>query len=266
MIQNIHGNIITDSELFPNIAPEIIVPLTRFIAKDIDRKTHIPDVENVVIIPSEDSVCKCYWMPCSNGGDSRYHAIQMCVDDTDNTMKAMQWIQVFAHEYMHHAIDRKEKYSAPHPLVWFDETLCQVSSVCVAYDIYRDLGINKNSELYWMKGDRDSLRRIIEFPEQIVQDHPLANRVAESIRNGEGIRRFFPFPEEGQDLALCSIAIASCTSILFWRNPNLWKIVPHVNEIPFDADIQSLFLHLKMTADSSYAGSLDKLINILLPC
>lgn len=265
MIQNIYGNIITDSELFPNIAPEIIIPLTRFIARDIDHKTHIPDVEKVVIIPSEDSVCKCYWMPSPNGGNGRFHVIKMSVGNTDLTMETMRWIQAFAHEYMHHAIDRKEKNQAPHPLVWFDEALCQVSSVCVAYDIQHDLTFNRNSELHWMKGDKASLRQIIGFPDQIVQDHPFANRVAESIRNGEGIRRFLPFPEEGLDLALCSIAIASCIGILFRRNPNLWKIVPHVNEIPFDADIQSLFLHLKKTADSSYVDSLDELINILLP-
>lgn len=105
----------------------------------------------------------------------------------------------------------------------------------------------------------------IEFPDQIVQDHPLANLVAESIRNGEGIQRFLPFPEEGLDLALCSIATASCICNLFRRNPDLWKIVPHVNEVPLDADIQSLFLHLKKTAGSSYADSLDELMNILLP-
>lgn len=266
MIQNIHGNIITDSELFPNIAPEIIIPITRFIVKNIDQKTHIPDVEQVVIVPSDDSTCKCYWMPSPNGGNGRYHVIRMSVGNADSTMKTMRWIQAFAHEYMHHAIDRKETRLAPHPLIWFDETLCHISSACIAIDIHRDLSCNKNSELHWMKGDRASLRQIIEFLDEVVQDFPFANLVAKSIRSGKGIQEFLPFPEDGKDLALCSIAIASCAYNLFWRNPNLWKIVPHVNEIPIDADVQSLFLHLKKTADSSYVDSLYELINILLPC
>ncbi len=265
MIQNIHGNIITDLELFQNLDSEIFIPLTRFIARDIDRKTHVPDVEKVVIIPSEDSVSKCYWMPSPKGGNGRFHVIKMSVDDTDISMKTSQWIQEFAHEYMHHAIDRKEKFSAPRPLVWFDEALCQVSSICIADDIHHDLKFNRNTELHWLKGDKVSLLRIIVFPAQIVQDHLFANLVAKSIRNGEGIQKFLPFPEEGFDLALCSIAIALCTRNLFQENPNLWKIVPHVNEVPFDADVHSLFLHLKKTADSSYKDSLDKLINILLP-
>lgn len=252
--------------MFPNIAPEIIVPLIRFIAKNIDRKTHIPEVEKVAIVPSEDSTCKCYWMPSPNGGNGRYHVIKMSVDHMGLTMNTMRWIQTFAHEYMHHAIDRKEKRTAPHPLIWFDETLCHISSVCIACDIRHDLTYNKKSELHCIKKNISSLRRITEFPDQVVQDHLLAKLVAKSIRDGEGIRGFLPFPEDGLNLALCSIAIASCTCKLFRMNPNLWKIVPHVNEIPVDADTQSLFLHLKKTADSSYAKSLDDLIKILLPC
>lgn len=265
MLQTIHGNVIADLELFPNIAQEIIIPVTRFIAKDIDQKTHIPDIEKVVIVPSEDSICKCYWLSSPNGGNGRFHVIRMSVGNTDPVMKTMKWIQTFAHEYMHHAIDRKEKDATPHPLIWFDETLCHISSMCIAYDIRRDLTFGKTPELHCMKKDKDSLILIIKFPDQIVRDHLLANLVAKSIRNGEGIRQFLPFPEDGLDLALCSIAIASCTCNLFWRNPNLWKIVPHMNEIPLDADIQSLFSHLKKSADSSYADSLDKLIKILLP-
>lgn len=189
----------------------------------------------------------------------------MHIDHPEDNTRTLQWIQVFAHEYMHHAIDRKEKNSDPHPLVWFDETLCDISSVCVANDLFYDLFFSRTSELHWMRDNKNSLVRITKFPDQVVQNSPVANRVAKSLQCGKGIREFLPFPEEGLDLALCSAAIASCAQNLFLKNPNLWKIVPHVNEIPIDADIRSLFLHLKKTADSSYKDSLDDLINLLLP-
>lgn len=265
MLQKIYGNIITDTDLFPNIPPDVFIPLTRFIAKNIDEKTCIPDVEQIVIIPSKNAVSRCHWLPGIKGGNGRYYVIEMHIDHPEDNTRTLQWIQVFAHEYMHHAIDRKEKNSDPHPLVWFDETLCDISSVCVANDLFYDLFFSRTSELHWMRDNKNSLVRITKFPDQVVQNSPVANRVAKSLQCGKGIREFLPFPEEGLDLALCSAAIASCAQNLFLKNPNLWKIVPHVNEIPIDADIRSLFLHLKKTADSSYKDSLDDLINLLLP-
>lgn len=265
MLQNIYRNIITDPDLFQNISPEIFIPLTRFIARNIDEKTCIPDVERVVIIPSKVAESRCRWMPSPKGGDGRFHTIELHIDHPDADTRTLQWIQVFAHEYMHHAIDRQEKYGEPHSLVWFDETLCQISSVCVANDLFRDLFFNKTAELQWMSDYKNSLVRITQFPTQIALGNPVANHLAKSLQYGKGIREFLPFPEEGLNLALYSAAIASCAQNLFVKNPNLWKIVPHINEIPFDADIQSLFRHLKETADPSYEDSLDKLINLLLP-
>lgn len=266
MVQHIYGNIITDPKLFHNISPDILIPLTRFIAKNIDLKTHIPDVEAVVIIPSKNSVSRCRWLPSPNGGNGRFHTIEIYIDHPDVLTRALQWIQVVAHEYMHHAIDRKEKHDAPHPLVWFDETLCHISSVCIADDLFCDIQYNKTTELQWFRDYKSYLVKITQYPTQIARHNPVANLVAKSIQNGKGIREFLPFPEEGLDLALYSIAIASCAQNLFRENPNLWRIVPHVNEIPLDADINCLFHHLTRTADQSYRKSLDELINLLLPC
>lgn len=265
MLQYIYGNVITDTDLFQNISPEILISLTRFIAKDIDLKTHVPDVEAVVIIPSANSASRCRWSPSPKREGGRFHTIEISADHPDIVTRVLQWIQMFAHEYMHHAIDRKEKYGAPHPLVWFDETLCNISSVCIANDIFFDILYSKTTELQWMRDYKSSLDRIIQFPAQTVRHSPVANRVAKSLQDGKGIREFLPFPEEGLGLALCSTAIASCAQNLFLKNPNLWKIVPRVNEIPFDADIHSLFLYLKETANPSYKDSLDDLIHLLLP-
>lgn len=250
-----------DTDLFSNVIPEFFIPLTRFIANYIDHKTHISNVEKVVVVPSEDEVSKCFWLPSPCGGDSVFHVIKIHIDNIDLDTRVLQWIQLFSHEYMHHAICRKERSSAPHPLVWFDEMLCQISSVCTASEIFSDLYFNRTEEIQWMRDKKANLSKVINFPAQMSQDSPLVK----SIRSGKGIRGFLPFPEDGLNLALYSIAIASCVQNLFCKNPNLWKIVPLLNQVPLNSDIDTLFLYLKMTADESYKKTLDELINLLLP-
>ena len=177
---------------------------------------------------------------CSKEGDS--HIIYISAHDN----YWCKWVYQFAHEYCHHLIDGTLSGEWA-DLLWFEETICELSSIYNLYKMerfcsevglgyfspsveeYKENLLNKNAQLYnlspsggWYSGYASSLSEV-------------------------GYKR---------DLYN---AIAALMFPLFVENPRLWKIILHIGDIRSWNSLEDLFTHLQSKADDSYADSLNQL-------
>lgn len=258
MFEHLYGNLYIDSNSFTDFDRKRIFPLIEYIAKDIDNLTYIPDVERVFIRASTfNHSGETEIAPLFIGG-KRAHELYILIHSGDKNDKFIDWIDQFPHEYMHHVIDRRSMLSRPQTL-WFDEALCDVSSIIQALRIEQLLRIFPDK----LPIPKDCLNMIFEIVTQLCKhgDTP----VSQSIRAGNGIGEFLPVPLDSVSHAQYGAAVASCIYHLFVTNPNLWRMVQYIHQVPLDADIFALLDHLRVTADDSYRNSLEEMIKILFP-
>lgn len=258
MFEQLYGNLYIDSNSFTDFDQELIFPLIEYIAKDIDNLTYVPDVERVFIRASPfNHSGETEIAPLFIGG-KRAHELYILIQSGDKNCKFIDWIDQFSHEYMHHVIDRRSMFRRP-PTLWFDEALCDVSSIIQALRIERLLRTFPDK----LPFPSEYVIRVFEIVRQLCKhgDTP----VSQSIRSGNGIGGFLPVPLDSVSLAQYGASVASCIYQLFVINPNLWKMVQYIHQVPLDADIFALLDHLRETADDSYRGSLDEMIKILFP-
>lgn len=165
-----------------------------------------------------------------------------------------QWVYQFAHEYCHHLING-ELSSEISGLIWFEECICELSSMYHLHLLYTQWKNNYN---------------------------PLKTNFAPSILNYlNGL-----FPENPQLFSatlhqgFLSLweqilfdskyhrghynAIATRIFPLFVANPSLWKIILHFGDMRKWNSLPELFEHLHQTSDNSYVQSLSQLENLLL--
>ncbi len=258
MVESIYGNLYIDIASFKNFDKTTVLPLIEFIARGIDSCTYIPDVGKVLIKASpwghsgESELVPLF------GNGKRLHEIYIYIQDVEQHFKLIDWIDQFPHEYMHHVIDRRGMLRRP-PTLWFDEALCNVSSITQALRIEQLLRTSPDK----LPFPKDCLNMLFEIVRQLCKhgDTP----VSQSIRSGNGIGGFLPVPLDSVSLAQYGASVASCIYHLFVINPNLWKMVQYIHQVPLDADIFALLDHLRETADDSYRGSLEEMIKILFP-
>lgn len=258
MVERIYGNLYIDVVSFENFDKTTVLPLIEFIARDIDSRTYVPDVGKVLIKAS----------PWEYSGETelvplfrdwkRVHEIYIHIHAIEPHFKLLDWIDQFSHEYMHHVIDRRSMLRRP-PTLWFDEALCDVSSIIQALRIERHLRIFPDK----LPFPSEYVIRVFEIVTQLCKhgDTP----VSQSIRAGNGIGEFLPVPLDSVSLAQYGASVASCIYHWFLMNPNLWKMVQYIHQVPLDADIFALLDHLRVTADDSYRDSLEEMIKILFP-
>lgn len=156
-----------------------------------------------------------------------------------------QWVYQFAHEYCHHLINGtlSGKWSK---LLWFEETLCELSSL---YNLY--LMEHFCKQLGWddySMSVHGYLSNLLTKNNHF-QLSPTGGWLTqyESILCAEGYQR---------DLYN---AIAVQMFPFFIDNPRLWKMILHIGDIRQWNSLDELFDHLQANADSSYSDSLQQL-------
>ena len=162
-----------------------------------------------------------------------------------------QWVYQFAHEYCHHLIDGPLDGEL-HGLKWFEETICELSSLFCLHRMadYCNSHANPCLDLY----------------------HPLVQNYLEYLLRGE---------EDGVPLHLYMQRnlhlltqpvyhrdiyrdIARRILSLFVDCPSLWRIIFHFGNMNEWKQLSLLFDHLREEADTTYEDSLHRLRLLLL--
>lgn len=165
-----------------------------------------------------------------------------------------QWIYQFAHEYCHHLING-EMTGEIVGLKWFEETLCELSSMYhlqKIYDSWHSFPLFSEQYLY-SPSLQGHIRNIYS------DNYPL---YAASTRPGF-LCSWLPILEQSKYHRDYYNALAFRMLPLFLDNPHLWKIILHIGDSRQWDSLEDLFAHLRQTADDSYSHSLEKLENLL---
>lgn len=166
-----------------------------------------------------------------------------------------QWVYQFAHEYCHHLIDGPCNGLVV-GLKWFEETLCELSSLHnlseMAVLCFNSTIPNLNhyapsvlSYLFHLENNRPSIGRFHKGLAEYISQH---------------------MEELSQDMYHRGIYSTIAFSMLpvFRQNPYLWKIVLHIGDSCQWTSLDCLLDHLQKTADMSYYYPLEELRMLLL--
>lgn len=157
-----------------------------------------------------------------------------------------QWVYQFAHEYCHHIIDGtlSGEWSG---LLWFEETICELSSL---YNLNRMIDFCMVNGLQWYaQSVHDYLNSLLT-----------KNRECYSLSaDGGWYKQYKDSLMDEQYKRDLYNAIAVLMYPLFIENPRLWKIILNIGDIRSWTSLDNLFSHFEANADDSYRESLNRL-------
>ncbi len=170
-----------------------------------------------------------------------------------------QWAYQFAHEYCHHLINGPmiDEISG---LMWFEETICELSSMYHIHNIYKA----------WSSYPTFSTQNIKAPIFRDYLDGLLSRAMEKGLRVGhiplqtilqswDSLLRENVYHRDHYN------AIAARMFPLFLENPYLWKMILHIGDSRQWNSLEELFVHLERNADDSYSDSLIQLKNLLIP-
>ena len=193
----------------------------------------------VVIVHNDD------YPMCSNLGN--YHIIH----NSSSGDKWCRWVHEFAHEYCHHLIDG-ELTGEIDGLMWFEETICTVSTMYCMYRMRQYCQVSENPNL-------ENTARLV----QAHLEYLLQGGVAVAPLHLY-IHRNLPLLEQPEYHREIYRNIARQILPLFAECPALWKIILHFGNMHERQSLTLLFDHLKEEADTTYADALQRLRVLLL--
>lgn len=163
-----------------------------------------------------------------------------------------QWVYQFAHEYCHHIINGSLSGEWSN-LLWFEETLCELSSL---YNLQKMIDFCKNNENLipnYALSVKEYHDKLLTKNRDVYSISALGGWYSEykELLSTKG--------EEGSYRRDLYHAIAVLIYPLFLENQNLWKILLYIGDIRSWNSLEALFEHLLSNADESYADSLLKL-------
>ena len=195
--------------------------------------------KNVVILQSDTNPM------CSEGGIC--HIINL----TTKENYWCQWVYQFAHEYCHHLINGPLTGEV-NGLIWFEETICELSSMFC-------------------------LSRMVDYCTQntnpcLTRYRPSVQGYLESLLRGEKeeeplhiyIQRNLPLLTQPVYHREIYRHIARRVLPLFLRWPSLWRIILHFGNMHERQSLVFLFDHLKEEADTTYSDALERLRMLVL--
>lgn len=177
------------------------------------------------------------------------HIIYLC---TTNDYWS-QWVYQFAHEYCHHLING-EFTGEISGLIWFEEAICELSSMYNLHTIHSQWENSENLKMsQYAPAFRDYLDDLLSQNPQLTQlsTHPGWLQSWDATLSEPTYHRDY------------YNVIASRMFPLFLENPNLWKIILHFGDMRKWHSLERLFDHLCTEADASYSASLQKLHDLL---
>ncbi len=166
-----------------------------------------------------------------------------------------KWVYQFAHEYCHHLIGGAFTGDVL-GLTWFEETVCELSSMYHLYQMFRFLsGFPEGSIQHrYAPSVRDYLNDLLnEQPALYARTLSPGFLTAWDSLLGE------PRYHRGH-----YNAIATRMYPLFLENPRLWRIILHFGDMRRWGSLGELFGHLLREAEPDYVESLSRLRSLLL--
>lgn len=180
------------------------------------------------------------------GLENGMHIIGLSANEDD----WWRWVFQFAHEYCHHLIDGSLNGEIK-GLKWFEETICQLSSI---YYLNKIALYSSKYPLAGMHNNQDQFRLALNANIGLYQTNCLEYllSVEDLLSESEYHREIYS-------------NLAATMLPLFVENPYLWKIILHFGDTCQWNSLSDLFAHLDKTADDSYLTSLFQLKNLLIP-
>lgn len=161
-----------------------------------------------------------------------------------------RWVYQFAHEYCHHFINGKLSREIS-GLTWFEETICELSSMFHLYRFYAR----------WSKKQHPYAPFVLDYLNDLLSKNPLLFSETLRPRFLSLWEQILSEPKYHRDHYN---VIATKMFPLFVENPRLWKIILHFGDMRKWNSLPDLFEHLHQTADDSYSQSLSDLEKLLL--
>lgn len=176
---------------------------------------------------------------CCQGVGS--HIILLCSHDN----YWCQWVYQFAHEYCHHLINGSlsGEWSK---LLWFEETICQLSSL---YNLHLMVSFCQNNNL---ANYAPAVKQYLE--NELNKNHEKCGLKT----NGGWYEEYKTQLSEKPYKRDLYNEIATLLIPLFIENSNLWKIILNIGDIRSWESLEALLDHLESKADDTYSESFQK--------
>lgn len=181
---------------------------------------------------------------CHKTGD--LHVIELAVSGNSFPV----WVYQFAHEYCHHLIDG-DMTGDLSGCIWFEESLCEASSIFNLTEISKQWKASTNPLEYNLANCFQSYADDLTTPRK-------SNKYFEGLLKSNN---YFLITPQGLDYHrdLYNWIAVNLLLPLINENHSLWKIVRHIGDSRKWDSILCLLNHLVDTADFSYKNSVIKL-------
>lgn len=169
-----------------------------------------------------------------------------------------QWIYQFSHEYCHHIINGKFT-SEINGLIWFEETICELSSM-----FYLHLIANE-----WENSIHERLRHFVPnlrsyLDDLLLQNYQYHTGLSPDVTFRVWLSDSLPLLQQPEYHRNYYRAIASQMFPLFVENPFLWKIILYFGDMREWGSLNSLFEYIEKHIDNTLSISFDKLKKLIL--
>ena len=239
-IYKIGDNITLFNENFGDFMVDVVCDLLGHVDIWLTDALGLPHFSSKQVVILKGEHPKCIKM-------ESFHKIQL------NTKRNYwcQWVYQFAHEYCHHLIDGGLTGKID-GLIWFEETICEVSSMFCLHRMVEYCSSQTNPYL-----------RRYHLPAQDYLDD-LLKREEDDTPLHLYVQRNLPLLEQSQYHREIYRYIAQGVFPLFVACPPLWKTILHFGNMHEQQSLTLLFEHLKAEADTTYADALQRLRMLLL--
>ena len=227
--------ILPENKAFGNPNYEIVQMLLNMVDANMMDALALPRFSSqqcVVVHTPGDPMC------CQSQGS---HLIMLSTHDNF----WCQWVYQFAHEYCHHLINGSLSGEWS-DLLWFEETICQISSL---YNLYfmesfcRDNNLNSYAP---------SVKQY--FTDELYNNHEKCGLKSD----GGWYEEYKTQLSEEPYIRDLYSEIATLMLPLFIENPNLWKIILNIGDIRSWESLEALLDHLESKADDTYIESFHR--------
>ena len=201
-------------------------------------QTHFSSKKVIILQSDEEPMC-------SEGGIC--HIINLATRED----YWCQWVYQFSHEYCHHLINGPLTGGA-NGLMWFEETICELSSM---FCLYRMIGYCSHHTNPCLMRYRPSVQYYLDALLKGEEDEgPLHLYIQRNLH-------LLTQPVYHRDIYR---QIARRVLPLFLRCPSLWRIILHFGNMHERQSLALLFDHLKEEADTTYSDALERLRMLVL--
>ena len=233
MVANI---ILTENAAFGNTNYNVVRALIYMVDNNMMEAIGQPyfSTKQCLVVPTEDVPM------CVKAGEQ--HIIFLATKDN----LWCQWVYQFSHEYCHHLIDGSLSGEWS-DLLWFEETLCELSSL---YNLNKMISYCANN----------GLQRYVPSVKSYLENLLTKNNDKYKLSAGGGWYKQYEasLKKEEYKRDLYN-AIAVLMYPLFIDTPNLWKLILIIGDIRSWTSLDELFNHLEINSDGSYSESLGKM-------